>query len=250
MAKKTDIDADLTLELDGKSLTPEKFLRGVRAFFALVNDVTRAAAGPKEFVHWVVQVKSGSNLIGIEPRNYNVAPAVLNGIYSTIQHGIESIEDEAAVPVGVPESALKHIRDLAALVGTTDGDDTKVRVWAKKQPVKVTHKAVAHVAELFAEEYEDFGTIEGRIQVISDQGTLHVFVMEPIKGRRVRVHFDEEMLPNFIAAFRKRVEIAGRIKYRRDGTQISISATALSEFPDSKDLPSIREMRGIFKEKA
>jgi hypothetical protein len=248
MATKADIDADLTLEIDGHSVTPDKFMRGVRAFFGLVREVTHDLVGPQEFVHWVVQVKHGSNLIGLAPQQFNVPPTVLDTIYAKIEDGIEIIENEAKEPEGFPEAALRHIRELASVVGTDETDDTRVRVWTKKRPIVVTHKAVAHVAVLLSEQYEDFGTIEGRIHVISDQGALHVFVTEPVWNRRIRCYFEEEMLPAFLAAFRKRVELTGRIKYRRDGRPISIEASALSEFPDSKDLPSFRDMRGIFRE--
>jgi hypothetical protein len=248
MATRANIEADLTLEIDGHSVTPDKFMRGVRAFFGLVREVTHDFVGPQEFVHWVVQVKSGSNLIGLSPHQFNILPTALDAIYARIEDGIEIIENEAKEPEGFPEAALQYVRDLASVVGTDESDDTKVRIWTKKRPVSVTHKTVAHVATLLREQYEDFGTIEGRIHVISDQGALHVFVTEPVWNRRIRCYFDEEMLPLFLAAFRKRVEVTGRIKYRRDGRPISIHATALSEFPDAKNLPSYRDMRGIFRE--
>jgi len=249
MASKSDIDADLTLEIDGRNVTPEKFQRGTRAFFSLVNEITRSLAGPNQFVHWVVQVKDGSNLIGLVPHHYSVSLPILNQIYEKVQDGIETLEHDAKEPDGFPETALRHIRELGSVAGTDEKDDTKIRVWTKKQPAVVTHKVVAHVAVLLNEAYEDFGTIEGRIQVISEQGALHVFITEPIKQRRVRCYFDEDMLPAFLAAFRKRVEVSGRIKYRRDHTPISIYATQITEFPHSKDLPSYRDMRGILRKK-
>jgi hypothetical protein len=128
MATKADIDADLTLEIDGRNVTPDKFMRAVRAFFGLVNEVTCSLAGHQQFVHWVVQVKSASNLVGLQPSQFNVSPVVLENIYTTIQGGIESIEYEAAEPEGIPEGALKHIRELASIAGTDDADDTRVRV--------------------------------------------------------------------------------------------------------------------------
>jgi hypothetical protein len=248
MATKDDIDTDLTLELDGKNVTPEKFLKAVRAFFGLVNEVTRELAGPKEFIHWTVQVKDGSNLVGVMPSHASVSPVVLDNIYALVQESISSIETTAEEPPeGLPEPALRHIRDLGSITGTGEDDDTTVRIWTKRLPAPVTHKAASHVTTLLAESYEDLGTIEGRVQVISEQGALHVFVTEPISGRRVRCLFDEEMLQRFLGAFRKRVEIKGKIKYRRDHKPISIFATNLVEFPESKDLPSFREMRGIFR---
>jgi hypothetical protein len=250
MVTRADIDADLTLEIDGHNITPDKFMRGVRAFFGLVREVTRDIIAPQQFLHWVVQVKSGSNLIGLAPQQFNVSPTVLDNIYEKIEDGIEIIENEAKEPDRFTEGALRHIRELASVVGTDETDDTRVRVWTKRRPVPITHKAVAHVAVLLSTQYEDFGTVEGWIHVISDQGALHVFVAEPVWNRRIRCYFDENMLPLFLAAFRKRVELTGRIKYRRDGKPISIEATALSEFPESEDLPSYREMRGMFREKA
>jgi hypothetical protein len=248
MATKADIHADLTLEIDGHSVTPDKFMRGVRSFFGLVREVTRESIAPQQFVHWIVQVRSGSNLIGLAPKQFNIPSTVLDKIYAKIEEGIALIEYEAKEPDGFPEGALRHVRELASVVGVDDSDDTRVRIWTKNRPIAVTHKAAAHVAVLLSEHYEDFGSVEGRIHVISDQGALHVFVTEPVWNRRIRCYFDEEMLPRFLAAFRKRVEVVGRIKYRRDGKPISIDATAISQFPDAKELPDYREMRGIFRE--
>src|SRR5262249_31890870 len=148
-------------------------------------------------------------LVGLAPQHLNVPPTVLDNIYATIEEGIGIIENEAKEPEGFPEGALRHVRELASVVGTDESDDTKVRVWAKRRPILVTLKALAHVVALFRDEYEDFGTIEGRIHVISDQSALHVFVNEPVWIWRIRCFFDEEMLPLFLAAFRKRVEVAG-----------------------------------------
>ena len=148
MAKKADIDADLTLEIDGHNVTPEKFMRGVRAFFGLINEVTRDLTGPDQSVRWIVQVKDGSNLVGVAPSHVTVPAAVLANIYATVQEGIESLEETDAEPEGFPEPALKHVRELAAIVGTDDTDDTRVRIWTKKRPVTITHKAVAHIATI------------------------------------------------------------------------------------------------------
>lgn len=246
MATEDEIDADLTLELQGGNVTPEKFMKAVKAFFGLVNEVTRELAGPKEFINWTVQVKKASNLVGIMPAHATVSPVVLNNIYAAVHDGLAAIERSAEEPDGLPEPALKYIRDLGSVAGAGEDDDTTVRVWAKRLPAPITHKAVAHAGVLLAESYEDFGTIDGRVLVISDEGNLHVFISEPIARRRVRCYFEEEMLPAFIGAFRKRVEVKGRIKYRRNHKPISIFATGIKPFPDN--LPSFREMRGILRE--
>jgi hypothetical protein len=250
MATRADIDADLTLEIDGHDVTPDKFLRSVRAFFGLVNEISRSLSGPNGEIHWTVQVKSGSNLVGLTPTTASVPDDVVQSVYSAVREGIEAIESDAEDVPGMSEISLKYMRDLAQVSSISEKNDTLIRVWTRHIPVQLTHKTVVNVAAILNEAYEDFGTIEGIVQVISSQGALHVFIMEPIRSRRVRCYVDEKLLPDFMNAFRKRAEITGRVKYRRDGTPISIEASDLSELPDVKDLPSFRDMRGIFRESA
>ena len=75
-ALPNEIDAELTLEIDGSDITPEKFLRGVRAFFGTLDAVTREVGNEREPLHWVVQVKAGSNLVGVRPAPNTPLPIV------------------------------------------------------------------------------------------------------------------------------------------------------------------------------
>ena len=65
MADRGDIETDLTLEVSGHNVTPEKFLRSVRSFFAILNEVTKTVSDQR--IQWTVQVKKGSNLVGVSP---------------------------------------------------------------------------------------------------------------------------------------------------------------------------------------
>jgi hypothetical protein len=48
-------------------ITPERFQRGVRAFFGILEEVTQAVCDGRPNVQWRVQVKAASNLIGVVP---------------------------------------------------------------------------------------------------------------------------------------------------------------------------------------
>ena len=50
MATKGDIESDLTLEVGGHAITPDKFLRSVRSFFAILDEVTREVGGKPSVV--------------------------------------------------------------------------------------------------------------------------------------------------------------------------------------------------------
>ena len=169
MAVKKDIKSDLTLEIDGKSVTPDKFVRSVRAFFAMLTEVSARVAGKDGSVEWRVQVSQGSNLVSALPSPGQNA-AVVAAIAKAMSEGIGEIETRAARPRHFNERAIKSLRELASVVGTTDRDDTSIRIWVCREPIKVTHKSVAHAAELLSSAHEDYGSVEGRLRAVTDKG--------------------------------------------------------------------------------
>ena len=60
MASPENIDTDLTLELDGSEITPEKFRKGVNAFIGLLKAITKSVCRDVPPVEWRMQVKAGS----------------------------------------------------------------------------------------------------------------------------------------------------------------------------------------------
>lgn len=247
MAVKSDIRADLTLEVSGKSVTPDKFVRSVRSFFAILKEVSSRVSGKRERLQWQVQVSEGSNLVGVLPAP-GQSPAVVADVLKAISEGIGEIEDRVARPKHFNERAIKSLRELADIVGTTPEDDTAVRIWIKKEPIKVTHKSVAHVAELLASGHEDYGSIEGRLRAVTDKGGLHFVVKEPLRSLEVRCFIPESLIETALANFLNRVEVYGVIKYRKDGRAISIDVDDLIPFPTKEELPSYLDVRGVLRE--
>jgi hypothetical protein len=246
VAVKSEIVADLTLEIDGKSVSPDKFLRSVRAFFTILNEVTTKVAGKRGGVQWKVKVKEGSNLVGVVPEAGH-DPVVVARIISTMSGGLSELEDRASLPHHFSERAMKGLRDLGAVVGTTVADDTTVRVWARKEPLPITHKSVAHVAQLIASEHEDYGSIEGKLQTVTERGGLQFVVYEPLWDQAVRCYIPERLIDTAMANFRNRVEVYGLIKYRKDGKPLSIHVDDIIAFPPKERIPSFREVRGILR---
>jgi hypothetical protein len=246
-ALPNEIDAELTLEIDGSDITPEKFLRGVRAFFGTLDAVTKEVGKEPEPVHWVVQVKAGSNLVGVRATG-NAPPAIVDRVLGLVRAGIETLEDRSEAPEGFPILAVRHLRDLGNLAGTDERDDTRVRVWARRDLVAVTHRAVAHAADLLREIVDDYGSVEGRLLVTSARGTLHFEIDEPVWEQRIRCYIEENLLEEALASFRRRVEVYGRIKFRRDGAPVSIRVDKIVPFPERHELPDFLSVRGLLQE--
>lgn len=247
MAVKKDIKSDLTLEIDGNSVTPDKFIRSVRSFFAIVREVSAHVSGRETGVEWRVQVSEGSNLVSAIP-SPGQNPAIVAEITRALSDGIGSLESRAARPRFFSERAISSLRELASVVGSTEKDDTSVRVWVRREPIKLTHKSVAHASELLNAAHEDHGSIEGRLRAVTDKGGIHFVVKEPVTGTEIRCFIPEHLTEVALANFRNRVEVYGLIKYRKDGRPVSMSVDDIVPFPPKEELPSYLDVRGILRE--
>jgi len=246
VAKASDIESDLTLEISGQAVTPDKFLRGVRSFFAILAEVTKQVAGKPTAIEWVVQVKEASNLIGLSYRP-GFDPALASQVIDAVSAGITQLEDESAQPLYFNERAMRQLRDLGSVVGRSDDDDTVVRVWAKKQPIAVSYNAVANVNALLASEHSDYGSIEGRLQTVTERGRLQFVVYDPLWDEPIRCFVPEEQIQQAMNAFRARVEVYGLIRYRKDGKPVSIDVDEIVPFPAAAEIPSFRDVYGILR---
>lgn len=246
MADKQDIDTDLTLELDGTKLTPDKFLKAATAFVGLVNELTKEAAGDRRAPEWTVQVKQGSNLIGLQPQpGYD--PAIVQALLAKMKPGIKAIAEGEDPPADFPERALVHLRSLAS-VPTPDKPDVFVRVWVKKEPVKVDNKLAANLTTMLGLAYEDYGSVEGLLQVVSERGSYRCEITDPLTGKAIKCYLNEELLKVALSLFGQRVEAYGQIHYRADGNVIAIDVEEFVAFPPPEKIPSFKDVRGILRD--
>jgi len=93
----------------------------------------------------------------------------------------------------------------------------------------------------------DYGSIEGRLSVVSERGKLHVVVYEPIWDKPIRCNLTEEQADEATEYFQKRVAVYGEIKYRQDGTPISVAVDHIDLFPAPDELPGPADVYGILR---
>ena len=248
MVANRDTLADLTLEIGGMGVTAERFLRGVEAFFGLVSEITKRVCADKPRIEWLVQVRAGSNLVGVRPAPGYPAPQIVDAVLRIVRDGIETLEDRVEEPLYFSAPASMHLRNLGRIASIDGKDDTRVRIWVKQQKLEVTHNSVVHVAALLREVSTDYGSVEGRLQVASERRGLHFVVYEPIWDKPIRCDIPNHMLDNALKLFGRRIEVYGLIRYRRDGSPSSIEVDEIVPFPARNELPSPADVRGILKE--
>ena len=247
MATAADIDADMTLELDGADVTPERFQRAIRAFFGMVAEVTKSVCEGKPRVEWRVQVKTGSNLIGMNPVP-GFRPETVGFIASTVREGIAALEEDGlSQPPHFNEPALRYVHDLAQIVVAKQPQDFRVRLWTKKQSHSVTDRLAASSTLLLTGQVEDYGSIDGKLQTLSERGAMRFVIYETLSDRGVPCFIEPDQLADAMQSFRQRVEVYGFIRYRPDGVPVSIKVHEIVRFPRPEAVPDFREVHGILR---
>jgi len=94
-------------------------------------------------------------------------------------------------------------------------------------------------------EYEDYGSVEGWLRVVSRYGSLLLLVDDPLWDLPVLCWAEDDVAEEILALSGRRAAVYGPIKYRRDGSPVSIRAEELVEFPPFDELPGYEQVRGI-----
>jgi len=243
MAKPDQIPTDLTIDL-GDELAPDEFVGAVRSFFGYVSEITEAQRGDGSEISWTVRVKEGSALIGVEP-NAAAPTSRLAMIYAKAMHGPLSLAKGDIQGAGLTEKAIGHLKSLSDLA-EKKRDGEGVRLWVERRAVSIKGAIAKTIREDWESDYYDYGTIEGRLEAILDaRGALKIRVKDFLYSRPISCVVPEKLIDKVLSSFRRRVEIDGRIHYRKNGTPISIEADNIGLLPEDDELPTPDDVRGI-----
>ena len=76
---------------------------------------------------------------------------------------------------------------------------------------------------------------------------MQIKVKDVLYKTAITCYLDDDLLGEALASFRKRVELSGLIHYRKNGAPISITVSAIDTLPNDDELPTAKDVLGIFK---
>jgi hypothetical protein len=194
-----------------------------------------------------VRVREGSALLAVDP-NPSLPPELARTIYARPERGIRYLINRDIDDSGLPEHALKHLQRLSEMTeaGPHKALLVPIRPWIEKRPISFEPTIASVIREDWRADYNDYGTIEGRLETIQESyGTLQFYIRDALLRQRVRCYFLEELLPEVFNKFRKRVQVSGVIHYRKNGTPINTEAEHIIHLPDDSELLTAEDVRGI-----
>jgi hypothetical protein len=238
----------LTLDLKGK-LPLEKFEKALVAFFDLIKEVTKAALKEKQKILWTITVRSGSATVNAIPHYEENVSAQAREILHAVPSGIKALEHGAkTMPPLFTRAAVRAVKTLGSVQDLRGDDVTSVRIRSLSAKALVTPKSATAAEALITGQRQSYGSIEGRLQTITERGGFRFVVYDSLYDHRVDCFIDEDLMAQAVASFGKRVRVSGLVQYDHFGDPVSIKVDEdIFTFPSNKDLPSVREMRGILK---
>ena len=169
MVTQDQIPTDLTLAL-GVDLAPEEFIAAVRNFFGYINEIVQSQEGDGSDVNWIVKVKEGSSLIGLEPAA-SAPPSRLAMIYEKARYAPLAIARGDLVGAGLTDKAISHLRALSELADR-HGDQQIVNLWIRREPINIG----SGIAKSVHADWDNDTTTLARLRV-----ALRLFQM-PVAG--------------------------------------------------------------------
>jgi hypothetical protein len=225
----------------------------VKDFFAILKSVSQNVTGTEAGINWTVSVRAGSNLVIAEGAP-SAPSASVESVYLTVESFNEGMALLARGTTEAPryfsEAALEYARDLALLGENGRKAGLIVEVGVNGHRVPIAAQALASVSKIQGKEYKAIGSIEGRLQTVSDRGKFHFVVYDSLRDRAVQCTFDEGLLSTAMTGFRKRVAVYGMVTYRENGTPVRVKVQRLQVFRDADDLPPPQRARGLFNRTA
>lgn len=243
-------DADrVTLELGSERVPAATFGQGVEAFLTLIREVAASVTGKREAIRWYVAVSAGSARVHAYPEPVEVEHETVRTVARTVQRGVSLLYTHAERPPHFNDRALEAAKTLAEIATRGDDETVPVRVTADGASTTVATTTVVNVETILGPHTEAIGSIEGRIDTISERGKRKFFVYDALTDRPVRCYFSSSLFDEVVDAFkaRRRVVVAGLVRYRRDGEPVSVRVEDLRSI-EGKRLPSFEDVRGILRD--
>ncbi len=234
------MNEEISIRLEGKAIKSEAFLKAVGNFFKIAKCVSSEFSTTK--VDWEVTVKQGSAIVSGHPITSNFA--IGQDILGILIAGFSSLsQGRVHRPLGFTDSALQAVRALAA------SNIEHIQILNGDVKVTLRREIVGTIDTILGAKHVSFGEVEGKLSVLSDHGEFQFLVTEPIRGQDVKCNItDDRLIDLAVQAFRKRVIVEGLIKYRKNGTPISIDANEITVM-DTEKYPTVDEVIGIYHKK-
>lgn len=243
MAIKLDeITTDITLEIDEEVISIADFQKATDSFLGLVRELSKAVSSNADSSAWQIKVYVGSAGVGVmAPPSSGLDPFRIRNVMVS---GLKSLANGIR-PGEFTDKAIEQARALASLFKKST-IEPNIRIWSQREESVKIGRSIANGAnKLLSLDHEEDGTVDGVLEKVDGHGKLQFFVYDVIDNHSVKCEFTSDQLPQALASFQQRIEVVGRVKFRKDGVPVSIKASRIINYPSKSEIPTLSQMRAL-----
>jgi hypothetical protein len=241
---------ELTLQLGDadKQVTVDSLVAALRNTLEMLRNMERHFAGSAEPIRWEI-IRAGMQsplTITVVPRpargeaKKRIGDKVLNAYAS----GLRILQRKAELPPHFDEDTLEAAQRLASVARDSG---TPLKIFTPNQDqFEIDEQVIAHAQEVAAKarKYIDYGTIEGKLELISTHDGDSFSIWETLTGHKIDCHVTPEQLEQAKSLLRHRVAVTGGIRYRNDKPR-TVEVEHIRVLREQAELPQPMEIGPI-----
>ncbi|MBF0318614.1 MAG: hypothetical protein HQL01_02245 [Nitrospirae bacterium] len=242
----------IALTLKGENIASELLRDSICTFYDFVDEVSAQVSGTRKPVKWIVTVEHGSIILLNNPVVREINNDIIEKTVNAIHYGIGKLETNTDRPEYFSDKALEYLQNLALLLSAESNGLTGIYIVINEDSHALTRRVAANIDTITGNRYKSLGSVEGKLQVISERGGLKFTIYDTLNDKPVRCSIPEELrseaLEAAAKAFGQRISIFGMISYDQYGTPKIIQVRKLRLFRNKEDIPTAEQICGILGE--
>ncbi|MEO5361752.1 MAG: hypothetical protein H7843_15115 [Nitrospirota bacterium] len=239
----------LTLALKGEIITSKKLRDSISAFYDFVDEISEQVSGKKKHIEWIVTPEHGSIILhNIPVDNGEISSDIISTALCAIHDGINNLKSKTERPEYFSDKALEHLKKLVFISTTGNTGITEINVAINGNIHVLTTQIAANIDTIMGIRYKSLGSVEGKLQTISERGTPTFTIFDSLDDKPVRCHIPDDLRSEALDAFGQRIYIFGMISYDQYGTPKSIQVEELKLFSKQENIPTAEQICGILGE--
>lgn len=237
----------LTIEGERGAISFETFATVVRNSFDILSDLDSAVSSlPRGSLEWfVTDVSYGSLSIAIEPKSKLQDMDYSRKVTETFVDGLMQIQKEHTTPPYFSDYGLRKAQSVAKALKKNGAEAVRVFDVERETTAIIRPEAALDLARLINVRYQEIGSVEGKLEMISIHGAPRFTVYHSITQRSVKCKFSTQLLDTVKDGLGRRVIVKGMVHFNYIHEPVKVDMESLTLFPMENELPVPRDIKGI-----
>lgn len=205
------------------------------------------SAKPGGSMEWFVSGISteASLTVAIEPKSKLKDVDYSPKVAELFVDGLAHIQKEHTTPPYFSDYGLRKALSIAKTLHRNGAEAIKVEDIERKASGLIKADVVDSLKKLISIRYQEIGSVEGTLEVISVHGYPRITIYHSITRRSVNCKFTPELLEVAKEGLGNRVIARGTVYFNYVNEPVKVDADGIEIMPKEKELPMAKDLRGM-----